>query len=146
MTGWWLAVSQVGLGAEAGGWEGLAANCSLPTSPCPAHCLLPTSMPEPMGSPSVSRDREKGWGSSAGWREGGEQTERGRERGAQQKEGAAEEKGQKLSAHQVPDPGSCIPLPGTASALEAGLWLSFPQFSASPQEKGEKSCDGFGGD
>lgn len=45
MTGWWLAVSQVGLGAEVGGREGLAANCSLSTSLLSAHYPLPPALP-----------------------------------------------------------------------------------------------------
>lgn len=38
---------------------------------------------------------------------GGANRERQRE-GAKEKEGTAGEKGQKLSAHQVPDPGPCV--------------------------------------
>lgn len=45
MTGWWLAVSQAGLGVGVGGREGLAANCSLPTSLLSAHCPLPPALP-----------------------------------------------------------------------------------------------------
>lgn len=152
MTGWWLAMSQAGLGVEAGGREGLAANCSLPTSHFSASCSLPpalpiaccplpTSMPElptvrAQGSPSVGRRAERA-------QQGGEK------QGSKQREEVREgSKGERKSSRRKGTEAECPPgtgpqiLLGGASITEAGLWLSLSLVSVSPHAKGEMSCEG----